>query len=34
MSALGVDHLVSTLQKLPEVERRMIEKFIVSLDHN
>ena len=34
MSALGVDPLVSTLQKLPEVERRMIEKFIVSLDHN
>ena len=34
MGALGVDPLVSTLQKLPEVERRMIEKFIVSLDHN
>lgn len=34
MSALGVDPIMSTLQKLPEVERRMIEKFIVSLDHN
>jgi hypothetical protein len=34
MSALGVDPLVSTLQKLPEVERRMIEKFVISLGHN
>lgn len=31
MSALGVDPIMSTLQKLPEVERRMIEKFVISL---
>lgn len=34
MSALGVDPIMKTLQKLPELERKMIEKFIISLDHH
>ena len=32
MSASGVDPIMNTLQKLPEVERRMIERFITSLE--
>lgn len=34
MSASGVDPIMNTLQKLPEVERRMIEKFIASLEND
>lgn len=34
MGALGVDPIISTLQNLPEIERKMIEKFIVSLGHH
>ena len=34
MSASGVDPIMNTLQKLPEIERRMIEKFIASLENN
>lgn len=34
MGALGVDPIISTLQNLPEIKRKMIEKFIVSLGHH
>lgn len=34
MSASGVDPIMNTLQKLPEIERRMIEKFIASLEND
>ncbi len=31
MGAQGIDPIMSTLQKLPDAERSMIEKFIISL---
>ena len=34
MNDSGIDPIMHTLQKLPEVERRMIEKFIASLENN
>ena len=34
MSACGVDPIMNTLQKLPEIERRMIETFIASLEND
>lgn len=34
MGTSGIDPIMSTLQKLPEIERKMIEKFIVSLGHH
>ena len=34
MSACGIDPIMNTLQKLPEIERRMIEKFIASLEND